>query len=126
VYGQRECIECTVGKFANAQTQATGCDLCVAGQHGRSNVPIDERISALKACVACPEATYSSAQGVANATDCTSCPPGKASSKRGNKKASDCIECDANTVAETSGMPECKPPADGSVVLAGGAAAVSK
>ena len=85
-----------------------------------------ERAVAEFTCKDCDAGKYSSATGATLETECNGCPPGKASSETGNTKASNCIKCTGNTVAGESGMTECETPANGSVVLSGGAAAVSK
>jgi hypothetical protein len=124
VYGKSECDECTLGKFSN--DEQTSCDLCGAGKHGNPDTALANRLTADVACTACPVATYSSARGVANATDCTSCPPGKALNETGKTKSSSCIQCKGNTVAKVSGSTQCSEVEKGTIVISGGAAVVSK
>ena len=93
IYGESKCDECTQGKFVNGLV----CASCGPGTYGAPNLEAKERTSADVACHACPRGTYSSAKGVANATDCNECPPGKASSQTGNKKPNDCNDCSPNT-----------------------------
>ena len=93
IYGESKCDECTQGNFVNALV----CASCGPGTYGAPNLEAKDRTSADVACKACPRGTYSSAKGVANATDCNECPPGKASSQTGNKKSNDCNDCSPNT-----------------------------
>ena len=115
-----ECEECEMGKYQDQEIRSE-CKDCKAGKWSRANAATSE-----STCMKCGAGTYSSAEGVKDVIGCTGCPPGKASSETGNTKASDCIKCQGNTVAENSGMMECTTPETGFVVLAGGAAAVSK
>jgi uncharacterized protein YbdZ (MbtH family) len=96
VYGETKCDECTQGKFVSDLV----CGSCGAGTYGTPNLEAKNRSSAAVACEACPQGTYSSAQGLVNATDCNDCPPGKASDQIGNKKSNDCIECSPNTCVD--------------------------
>jgi hypothetical protein len=111
IYGQLECSECGLGKYADKAINATSCVSCRAGKYGKPNpnLPLFPRILEKEACTNCSEAKYSSATGAATESECNACPPGKYSTGEGKTSTKDCKLCAPNTYQNNEGMTSCKP-----------------
>ena len=115
IYGQSDCKECQVGKFAaeyvtETQTNAKSCSLCPAGKYGNSVTMIEERLTAIAACESCVAGKYSSAEGADSIDACVGCQPGKKGdiAITGADDGSSCTPCEARTYSNQGGQTSCK------------------
>ena len=96
-----DCIDCGLGKFSAAGSDALGdCLDCALGRYS-ATTPIAEA-----GCIECIAGKYIDVTGSDEASDCIDCAVGKYVDVAGSDDASDCIDCVAGTYIDVAGSDE--------------------
>ena len=98
---------CDPGYFV--KTDQSGCSACPAGTFGNQNQT--KRHSESAACVPCPFATYSAAQGIDAEDKCIECAPGKRGREGmaggASNEAAGCEDCSIGEYTNKLGQTSC-------------------